>query len=78
MSNFTLCMRLAAVEAELAEMKKQQKTVEELSNLMRKVATETIKNAQRPGGILNAAQKQAAIEFIKADGSTAVRLGKIS
>lgn len=54
--------RLAAVEAELAEMKVQRKTAEEVSNLMRKVCVGTINNAQRPGGALyqNIAGKKSA------------------
>lgn len=59
--------RLAVVEAELAQMKAQQKTAEELTKLMSQICNETIKNALRPGGVLyqpdgklNAALKKAA------------------
>ena len=44
--------RLAAVEKALADLTMQQKTTEELDQIMREVATNTIKNAQRPGGVL--------------------------
>lgn len=52
--------RLAAVEAELAGMKSQQKTAVEISELMRKITIETIKNEQRPGGFLFKSSEKAA------------------
>ncbi|MDH2123767.1 hypothetical protein N5J75_11215 [Pantoea brenneri] len=47
--------KLAALEAELAQIKAQQVQVapEELAKQMREVAIEAIKNAQRPGGVLH-------------------------
>jgi len=56
----TLEQRVEALEKELAGMKAQQKSSEEVGELMRKLTEEAIKNAQRPGGVLHAAQKRAA------------------
>lgn len=56
----TLEQRVEALEKELADMKAQKKTGEEVGDLVRKVAVETIKNAQRPGGFLYAAKHSAA------------------
>lgn len=43
--------RIIAVETELAEMKMQLSTSEDLSKLVQQVVCSSIKNAQRPGGI---------------------------
>lgn len=45
--------KLAALEAELAEIKAQQAAPEELAKRVREITIETIKNAQRPGGVLH-------------------------
>lgn len=48
-----LAQKVAALEAELAEIKAQQAVPEELKNLVREMTIETIKDAQRPGGVLH-------------------------
>lgn len=53
--------RVEAVEAELAELKSQQLETENLAKMMRDVAAETVKNARRPGGMLDKSREQAAI-----------------
>lgn len=45
--------KLAALEAELAEIKSKQTAPEELAMLVRELTIETIKNAQRPGSVLH-------------------------
>lgn len=45
--------KLAALEAELAEIKSQQTEPEELAKLVREMTIEAIKSAQRPGGVLH-------------------------
>lgn len=45
--------KLAALEAELAEIKARQAAPEELAKLVRETTIETIKNAHRPGGVLH-------------------------
>ena len=74
----TLEQRVEALEMAIANMAAQQKTTGEMSEAMRKIASETIASARRPGGVLNAAQERAALEIKKTDGITAVLLGKIS
>lgn len=74
----TLEERVEALENAIANMTVQQKTTDEMSEAMRKIGSETIASACRPGGVLNAAQERAALEIKKTDGITAVRLGKIS
>lgn len=74
----TLEQRVEALEMAIANMAVQQSNAEEISEIVRKVTTEVIASAQRPGGGLNAAQNQAAIEVKRANGITAVRLGRIS
>ncbi|EKN4854357.1 TPA: hypothetical protein ROU78_004524 [Yersinia enterocolitica] len=63
----TLEQRLAAVEAELEQIKNQQKGRKDIVALMNKTITEAIKKERRPGGLLyrsehreNAAISQAA------------------
>lgn len=56
----TLEQRVEALEMAIANMAVQQSNAEEIAGIVRKVTTEVIANAQRPGGVLNAAQKQAA------------------
>lgn len=63
----TLEQRLAAVEAELEQIKNQQKGRKDIVELMNKTITESIKKERRPGGLLyrsgrveNAAISQAA------------------
>ena len=56
----TLEQRVEALEMTIANMTVQQSSAEDISEIARKVTTEVIANAQRPGGVLNAAQKQAA------------------
>lgn len=45
--------KFAALEAELAEVKAQLKAPEELAKIVRETTIETIKSAQRPGGLLH-------------------------
>ncbi|WP_145601696.1 hypothetical protein [Yersinia frederiksenii] len=63
----TLEQRLAAVEAELEQIKNQQKGRKDIVELMKKTITESIKKERRPSGLLyrserreNAAISQAA------------------
>jgi hypothetical protein len=49
----TLEQRVEALEKAFASMAMPKTTTEEFSKLMQKVATDVIKNAQRPGGILH-------------------------
>ena len=56
----TLEERVEALENAIANMTVQQKTTDEMSEAMRKIAFETIASACRPGGVLNAARRQAA------------------
>lgn len=56
----TLEQRVEALEMAVANMAAQQSNAEEISEIARKVTTEVIASAQLPGGVLNAAQKQAA------------------
>ena len=56
----TLEQRVEALEMAIANMAVQQSNAEEIAGIARKVTTEVIANAQHPGGVLNAAQKQAA------------------
>lgn len=56
----TLEQRVEALEMAIANMAVQQSNAEEIAEIVRKVAAEALANAQRPGGVLNAAQKQAA------------------
>lgn len=73
----TLEERVEALELAIANIVVQQRNAKELSDIVRSSASEAIKNACRPGGAINAAQKQTAIEVTKYDGVTAVRLGRI-
>lgn len=73
----TLEQRVLVLEKAIANMAAQQHNAEILSEMLRNSTSEAIKNACRPGWVLNAAQKQTTIEITKADGATAVRLGKI-
>lgn len=59
----TLEQRVEALEKGLSDMKAQQKANEEFGELVRKLTEDAIKNANRPGGALYAAQKQAASEY---------------
>ncbi|MCT2767082.1 hypothetical protein [Enterobacter cloacae] len=56
----TLEQRVAALELAIANMAVQQRNADELSEMVRNSASEAIKNACRAGGVINAAQKQAA------------------
>ena len=63
----TLEQRLAVVEAELEQIKNQQKGRKDIVEMMNKTITEAIKKERRPGGLLyrsergeNAAMSQAA------------------
>ncbi|HBC9089345.1 TPA: hypothetical protein KE767_004356 [Citrobacter koseri] len=57
----TLEQRVESLEKELASIKTQQKANEEFSELVRNLSGEMIKRAIRPGGVIYAAQKQAAV-----------------
>ncbi|EFV3660652.1 hypothetical protein [Salmonella enterica] len=61
----TLEQRVEALEMAVASMAAQQSNTEEIAEIARKVTTEVIANAQRPGGVLNAAQNQTADHFIQ-------------
>lgn len=61
----TLEQRVEALEMAIANMTVQQKTTDEMSEAMRKIASETIASACRPGGVLNAAQERAASKLQK-------------
>ncbi len=52
--------RLAAVEAELAEMNAHRKASENIPELVRNVASQEIKKALIPGGVLHKQIKEAA------------------
>lgn len=73
----TLEQRVEALELAIANMAVQQRNADELKEMMQDAASELIKNACIVGGVINAAQKRAAVEIKKADGITAVRLGRI-
>ncbi|EJX4456788.1 hypothetical protein ACGG2D_001863 [Salmonella enterica] len=73
----TLEQRVAALELAIANMAVQQRNADELREMVQDAASELIKNACRTGGAIKAAQQQAAVEIKKADGVTAVRLGRI-
>lgn len=73
----TLEQRVEALELAIANMAVQQSSAEDINEIARKITVEIIVNAQRPGGVLNAAQERAALKIKKTDGITAVRLGKI-
>ncbi|CNH63138.1 hypothetical protein HL273_19015 [Yersinia enterocolitica] len=68
----TLEQRLAVVEAELEQIKNQQKGRKDIVEMMNKTITENIKKQCRPGGLLyrserreNAAISQAASNIIE-------------
>ncbi|EBF2685474.1 hypothetical protein OIL53_22955 [Salmonella enterica subsp. enterica serovar Senftenberg] len=52
--------RVEALEMAVASMAAQQSNTEEITDIVRKVTAGVIANALRPGGAINAAQKQAA------------------
>lgn len=54
----TLEQRLAAVEAELEQIKNQQKGRKDIVELMNKTITETIKKQYRPGGLLYRSERR--------------------
>ncbi|ECQ7527186.1 hypothetical protein [Salmonella enterica] len=56
----TLEQRVEALEMAVASMAAQQSNTEEITDIVRKVTAGVIANALRPGGAINAAQKQAA------------------
>ncbi|KLP59379.1 hypothetical protein [Enterobacter asburiae] len=56
----TLEQRVEALEMAIANMSVQQSGTEEIAEIAQKVTAEVIASAQLPGGVLNAAQKQAA------------------
>lgn len=59
----TLEQRVDALEMVIANMSAQQGNVEDITEIARKIATEAIANAQRPGGVLYATQGQAAYKL---------------
>ncbi|CNG64504.1 Uncharacterised protein [Yersinia enterocolitica] len=80
----TLEQRLAAVEAELEQIKNQQKGRKDIVELMNKTITESIKKERRPGGLLyrserreNAAIFQTAV-FKVGYGDTLISSAQIS
>ncbi|HFK3154942.1 TPA: hypothetical protein ACG1JD_002375 [Citrobacter sedlakii] len=52
--------RVEALEMAVASMAAQQSNTEEITDIVRKVTAGVIANALRPGGAINATQKQAA------------------
>lgn len=56
----TLEQRVEALEMAITNMAAQLRTSEEMSGIMRRVASDATANTSRLGGVLNAAQKQAA------------------
>lgn len=58
----TLDQRVEALEMAIANMAVQQSNAEGISEIARKVTAEVNTNARLPGGVLNAAQKEAAID----------------
>lgn len=73
----TLEQRVEALEKELAGMKAQQKADEEVGELMRKLTEEAIKESNRPGGVLYAAQKRAASENLVSTISTRIKTSRL-
>ncbi|WP_187394444.1 hypothetical protein [Citrobacter freundii complex sp. CFNIH2] len=63
----TLGQRVESLEKELASIKTEQKANEEFSELVRNLSGEMIKRAIRPGGVIYAAQKQAAGKNVSAE-----------
>lgn len=61
----TLEQRVEALEMAIANMTVKQKTTDEMSEAMRKIASDTIASACRPGGVLNAAHERAASKLQK-------------
>lgn len=55
----TLEQRVEALEMAIANMVAQQSNAEDISE----IAAEVIANASKPGGVLNAAQKQTAYKI---------------
>lgn len=56
----TLEERVEALEVAMAKMNIQQQEADAVREIARKTTNEVIANARRPGGMLNAAQNQAA------------------
>lgn len=56
----TLEQRIEALENAVANLTMPNGQSEELAKMMRDTATEVIKNAQRPGGMLNNVENQEA------------------
>lgn len=56
----TLEQRVEALEMAFANMAAQQSNAEEITDIVRKATAGVIANARRPGGAINAAQKQTA------------------
>ena len=56
----TLEQRVEALEMAIANMAAQQSSAEDIREIARNVTAEAFANAQRTGGVLNAAQKQTA------------------
>ncbi|NWC63758.1 hypothetical protein [Cedecea sp. P7760] len=68
----TLEERVEALEAAMAKMSIQQQEADAMRDIARQTVNEVIANARRPGGMLNAAQFQAA-EFKIACNSQSIR-----
>ncbi|TKK33185.1 hypothetical protein [Pantoea agglomerans] len=56
----TLEQRIEALEDAVANLTLPNNKTEELAKMMREVASETIKNARRPGGLLYKKDEKAA------------------
>jgi len=56
----TLEQRIEALEKKVASLTLPNAESEELAKMMRDAAAEVIKNAQRPGGMLNNVENQEA------------------
>lgn len=57
----TLEQRIEALEKKVASFTLHREATEDLAEVMRKVALETIKNACRPGGLLCKKDEKAAL-----------------
>ncbi|MBZ6385542.1 MULTISPECIES: hypothetical protein [Pantoea] len=56
----TLEQRIEALEKKVANLTMPNDKAEELAKMMRDVAAETIKNARRPGGLMDKPDQEAA------------------
>lgn len=78
----TLEQRIEALEKKVANLTLPNGKAEELAKMMRDTATEVIKNAQRPGGVMHKRGEKAANSIATAfeveNGSVNINAAKIS